>query len=303
MKHSRFYLYALLTLIAVSAYAQPYNRTFVSRNGLDTNSCLPAAPCRTFDQALSQTTDGGEIVVLDSGGYSPGFTIMQSVSIESPTGVFAGMRVLSGNGININTSGIVKINGLTITGSGGVDGISITSAAAVYVENVSVSGFSAKGLRLTDNATLTVKNSAFRNNDGGIYTSVSGTAGGSARVGIDRVTLESHTAAGVAIGPNTNAVIRDSFSINTRYGYQTFGATTALSTIENSVAAHANHTDASGVVGSGGSTTRVSNCTIAHFPNGIQNSANSATLLTRGNNTIVSVANIFTGTVSGFGPN
>ena len=55
-------------------------RAFVSINGLDTNPCSAVQPCRSFNQALTVVQPGGEIVVQDSGGYSTGFTITQSVT-------------------------------------------------------------------------------------------------------------------------------------------------------------------------------------------------------------------------------
>ena len=61
------------------ATAAPAQRTFVSSGGLDTNTCLLAAPCRGFQAALLQTNAGGEIVVLDSAGYGP-VTINKAVS-------------------------------------------------------------------------------------------------------------------------------------------------------------------------------------------------------------------------------
>src|SRR5258708_3107251 len=58
-------------------------RAFVSINGLDTNPCSAVQPCRSFNQALTVVQPGGEIVVQDSGGYSSGFTITQSVTIDA----------------------------------------------------------------------------------------------------------------------------------------------------------------------------------------------------------------------------
>ena len=40
-------------------------RSFVSGHGVDGNSCNLAAPCRSFTFAVTKTSPGGEIVVLD----------------------------------------------------------------------------------------------------------------------------------------------------------------------------------------------------------------------------------------------
>src|SRR5215467_2027142 len=58
-------------------------RAFVSINGSDTNPCSAVQPCRSFNQALAVVQPGGEIVVQNSGGYSTGFTITQSVTIDA----------------------------------------------------------------------------------------------------------------------------------------------------------------------------------------------------------------------------
>src|SRR5215471_13629595 len=76
-------------------------RTFVSGGGNDLNACSRTAPCRTFGHAISQTSVGGEVIVLDSAGYGA-FTITQAVSIIAPPGIYAGISVFSGDGIDIN---------------------------------------------------------------------------------------------------------------------------------------------------------------------------------------------------------
>src|SRR5436853_5663 len=77
-------------------------RTFVSAaTGNDANPCNRAAPCRNFAAAIAQTASGGEVVVLDSGGYGT-VTISQAVSLVAPPGVYAGISVFSGTGITIN---------------------------------------------------------------------------------------------------------------------------------------------------------------------------------------------------------
>ena len=70
-----------LALAGVSQATVP--RAFVSTNGSDTNPCSAVQPCRSFNQALTVAEAGGEIVVQNSGGYSTGFTITQSVTIDA----------------------------------------------------------------------------------------------------------------------------------------------------------------------------------------------------------------------------
>jgi hypothetical protein len=72
----------------------------VSINGLDTNPCSAAQPCRSFNQALTDVEPGGEIVVQNSGGYSTGFTMSQPVTVDA-----AGFNasVISTSGIDLCT--------------------------------------------------------------------------------------------------------------------------------------------------------------------------------------------------------
>jgi len=56
------------------------HRTWVSGKGTDSGGCPVTAPCKTFAFALTQTAAGGEIDVLDPGGYGA-VTITKSTSI------------------------------------------------------------------------------------------------------------------------------------------------------------------------------------------------------------------------------
>jgi len=70
-----------LALASIAGATVP--RAFVSTQGLDTNPCSAVQPCRSFNQALTVVQPGGEIIVQNSGGYSTGFTIKQSVTIDA----------------------------------------------------------------------------------------------------------------------------------------------------------------------------------------------------------------------------
>ncbi|MEO8134363.1 MAG: hypothetical protein ABI831_10330 [Betaproteobacteria bacterium] len=94
-------------------------------------NCSITKPCRTFSEAIGVTNSGGEVVVLDSAGYGP-VTIAQSVSIIAPHGIFAGISVVSGDGITISgrMGDKVVLRGLTINGQGGLSGIKFMSGKA-----------------------------------------------------------------------------------------------------------------------------------------------------------------------------
>src|SRR6185295_17001493 len=81
------------------AYGQA-TRTWVSGVGDDANPCSRTAPCKTFAGAISKTAPGGEINVLDPGGFGA-VTITKSITISSE-GFEAGVLVSGTNGIIIN---------------------------------------------------------------------------------------------------------------------------------------------------------------------------------------------------------
>src|SRR5438067_5142315 len=133
-------------------------------SGLDTNPCTRTAPCRNFAAAIAQTASGGEVIVLDSGGYGP-VTINQAVSLVAPPGVYAGISVFSNSGITINAgpTDVVTIRGLTLNGLGGNSGIDFLSGAALYVQDSVFKDFASFGILASTsaNASVVVEDSLF----------------------------------------------------------------------------------------------------------------------------------------------
>jgi hypothetical protein len=202
---------AACALLAATAASAAVKRTFVSgTTGDDANPCSIAAPCRTFGTAIAQTLPGGEVVVLDSAGYG-GVTISQSVSIVAPRGIYAGVAVLSGDGITINAgpTDVVRLRGLSLVGLGGVNGIVATSVGLLDIANVEVSGFTNRGLDFAAPAAqLTVADSAFSNNGGdGIHVQ---SAAGRITAIVRGSRFEQNVAAAVAFAANTAGGIFDS---------------------------------------------------------------------------------------------
>jgi hypothetical protein len=102
------------------------SRTWVSGVGDDANPCSRTAPCLTFAGAISKTAAGGEINVLDPGGFGA-VTITKAISIISDN-IEAGVLVSGTDGIVVNVASTdqVVLNGLDIEGMGtGVDGIKV----------------------------------------------------------------------------------------------------------------------------------------------------------------------------------
>src|SRR6266403_3307663 len=81
---------------AITVNAQA-TRTWVSGVGDDANPCSRTAPCKTFAGAISKTAEGGEISVLDPGGFGT-VTITKAITLEG-TGSFGSILVSGTNGI------------------------------------------------------------------------------------------------------------------------------------------------------------------------------------------------------------
>src|ERR1039457_430034 len=142
---------ALLVTLFLTPSAQAIflaNRVFVSaRSGNDANPCNNIlTPCQTFAGAVIQLNPGGEAIVLDSGGYGP-VTITQPVTIEAPPGVLAFIHPPSGDAITVNagSSDVVTLRGLVLNGGSG-NGIIVNTVGILHVENCVISGFSSYGL-------------------------------------------------------------------------------------------------------------------------------------------------------------
>src|SRR5512132_1231201 len=195
-----------LMLAATAAHASA-QRTFVSPNGADANTvnnCSLQAPCRSFGAAITVTNSDGEIVVLDSAGYGP-VTINKSVSIISPPGVYAGVSVLSGVGITINTAGVtVGLKGLTINGQGGTIGIHFAQGSRLDIDGCTVENMNQEGILVAGAGTITIVNSTVVSNNsvnGGIYINAG------AVVTIAESLVDSNTGPGIKIAAGADATI------------------------------------------------------------------------------------------------
>jgi hypothetical protein len=140
---------ALVLFAAAASVPSPAlaaaQRTFVASTGLPGNPCSLGLPCRTFDEAISQTVPGGEVVILDTAGYGA-MTIDRAIKVVGPSGVYGGVSVFAGAGITINAgdTDTVTLRGLDIVGIGAlpVYGIDIQNAGVVHVERTSINNFS-----------------------------------------------------------------------------------------------------------------------------------------------------------------
>jgi len=108
--------------------------TWVSGTGSDSNPCTRTAPCATFNFAMSQTSPGGEIDVLDSGTFG-NVIINKSLSIVNVGAVATvGFGILIG--VGAGASDVVTLRGLDL--SLGAEGIDFVTGAALHVEHCQI---------------------------------------------------------------------------------------------------------------------------------------------------------------------
>src|SRR5262245_13598621 len=135
-------------LLAVTALAQAQaTRTWVSGVGDDANPCSRTAPCKTFAGAISKTATGGEINVLDPGGFGT-VTITKAITIDGGHNM-AGVLVSGTNAIIVNApaTATVVLRNLQVDGLGtGLSGIKFLGGGALHVEHTTVSGFTTGGI-------------------------------------------------------------------------------------------------------------------------------------------------------------
>jgi hypothetical protein len=165
-----------LSIAVTPAAALP--RAWVGTAGVDTGSCSRAAPCRTFTYAITQVDSGGEVNVLDSGGYGE-MAITKAVTVNVAPGITAGIIASSGAGMTINAgaSDRVVLRGLTISANATRSGITANSFGALHVESCvlngpgSAAGFP-NGILITPAATaeVHVKDVIVRNFNIGVWS-------------------------------------------------------------------------------------------------------------------------------------
>jgi hypothetical protein len=158
-----------LAQLSISAHAATTARTWVSGVGNDANTaslCSRAAPCATFATAQTVTSVGGEINCVDPGGFGA-VTITQSISIICTAGE-AGVIVSGANGITIiaASNAVVYLSGLDIESlSGGFNGVEISSALRVTIQNCVIRGFfDGVMTEHSSSMTLEIKDTTVTNN-------------------------------------------------------------------------------------------------------------------------------------------
>lgn len=207
---TKFFLLIFFFAFAFFNFYGQATRTWVSGLGDDANPCSRTSPCKTFAGAISKTAIGGEINVIDPGGFGA-VTITKSITLDGG-GSFASILSSLTNGIIINADAdaVVTIRHLTINGAGnGIDGIKITSAKKVQVEDCYLANFTQKGIEIitTSPCTVVINNVTIHNADDAIAIT---NEGGS--VIVEACRFQSLTHAGVNVLKGQATVIHSNVS-------------------------------------------------------------------------------------------
>jgi hypothetical protein len=195
-KYFALFGFLLAPLCAMSA---PVNRTWVSALGDDANPCSRTSPCKTFIGASTKTNPGGEIDVLDPGGFGT-VIIDKSLTIDGG-GSFAGIVAtgVNASGITVNAGAddVVFLRHLSLSSTVFQDhfaanGIKVVKARAVHVIDCMIRDYAHNGIDFepSGQTRLFVSDSIIMNNgsgptDAGIM--VKGTSFESALATIDHV--------------------------------------------------------------------------------------------------------------------
>ena len=295
MSKARFYvnLLALVVLtLGISSIANAQaTRTWVSGVGDDANPCSRTAPCKTFAGAISKTAAGGEISVLDPGGYGA-LTITKAMTVNGD-GTLAGILSSGVTAIIVNAGAndVVYIRNLSINGAGtGLNGIRWIAGKALHVENCNIYGIgnnsagNGHGIFVNLGATngnLFVKDTNIKTCavDGiSVQTSVGFVAGV-----LDRVRLEG-LPTGLVIGNNAFISVRDSvINLSTSTGVSISGTGGATGSFDNVMI----NNNPTGINVGATAVLNLSSCTLESNSTAISSAAPQANLRSSGNNRLL----------------
>ena len=258
-------VFIVCAICASMAQAQA-TRTWVSGVGDDANPCSRTAPCKTFAGAISKTAAGGEISVLDPGGFGA-VTITKAITINGE-GTLAGILSSLTNGIIVNAGAndVVIIRNISINGAGnGINGIRFLAGKHLIVENCWIYGVTTHGIDVSLGAATTSKLSVRDtqiSNCGQVGIRMTATSG-TPTASLDNVRIQA-CVIGFDVLAGNGTISRSVVSQITNQAVVAEG--TATINAENCVMANSG----TGVSAfTNGSTVRISNCDIFNNSTGI----------------------------------
>jgi hypothetical protein len=227
------FLVLAVLVLAPAAHAQA-TRTWVSGVGDDVNPCSRTAPCKTFGGAISKTAAGGEISVLDPGGFGT-VTITKAITINGD-GTLAGILSAGANGVIVN-AGVndrVVLRNLSINGAGtGINGVRFLAGKSLTLDHVNISGFTSRGIDValtSAGSNLFVSDSNITNVPTGVRVTTTGTF---TLATLDRVHVQG-TTNGVEAAGAGRVIINDSAIIGNSASGLLVSASGATINAENS---------------------------------------------------------------------
>lgn len=264
---------AILVVGAFSAQAQA-TRTWVSGVGDDANPCSRTAPCKTFAGAISKTAAGGEISVLDPGGYGA-VTITKSITINGRAQISSILSSgTSGVIVNPGSTGVVTLKDLDINGGSNalsIAGIRFLSGKQLNVENCriwAVDGSPGRGIHVAGSGAVTmnlyVSNTTISDNAGSgiVILPTSGTPTVNAHI-IDSIIQHNDgaTTSGIFAGEGSRVVVKNTYIAgHTAAGIDAGGSIVpSIVTVDNSHIVN----NATGLLASGG-TLRILRSVVAN---------------------------------------
>ena len=217
---------------------------WVSGVGDDANPRSRTAPCKTFPGAISKTAAGGEIDVLDPGGFGA-VTITKAITIAAEGSGEGGILAGGTNGITVNAgpNDIVILRGLQLDGgplgTNSLNGVRFNTGGVLEIQNCSIRNFTGAGWGIffvpsaasslfVSDTVITSNGNAAGSSGGGI--DINPAAGGSAKASLTRVNVVNTVAGIPADGTGSTAGISVSISDSTVAG-NTLAGLTAFSPV------------------------------------------------------------------------
>ena len=219
-KQSLWFAMFILSMLLVASVANAQaTRTWVSGVGDDVNPCSRTAPCKTFAGAISKTATGGEINVLDAGGFGT-INIIKSITIDGGES-FASILNSGTTGVIVNTpaNAVVTLRNIEINGAGtGTKGIRFIGQGTLNIDNVHIYGqlgnLTARCIEITPNASskVNITNTIVHEcNEQAIFSQPTA---GTATVVLDNVIAYNNRFSGFDAVSNTVATVSNSKFFN-----------------------------------------------------------------------------------------
>src|SRR5438445_2449032 len=210
----------LLALALPSMAAAQATRTWVSGVGDDANPCSRTAPCKTYAGAISKTAAGGEISVLDPGGFGA-LTITKAITINGDGTLASALAsTVSAIVINAGPSDVVILRSLSLVSpsvtSQGLSGIRFISGGSLVVENSTIQGFSQTGIEVNvpSGGNVAVRNTSIIGGTTGVYVN----GGGTVRVSLTGVTIKGMSNSAINASFGTTDVSNSTITQNGNIG-------------------------------------------------------------------------------------